>query len=75
MKPFFLRRLKCDVLTDLPNKVSSVEKVPMSERQSQLYFKLVSDYKDRAVKVRIVNISGSVIVKYMCCPACGRTQG
>ena len=67
--------MKCDVLTDLPNKVSSVEKVPMSERQSQLYFKLVSDYKDRAVKVRIVNISGSVIVKYMCCPACGRTQG
>merc|ERR1719228_3222433 len=51
MKPFFLRRLKCDVLTDLPNKVSSVEKVPMSERQSQLYFKLVSDYKDRAVKM------------------------
>merc|ERR1712106_1092783 len=51
MKPFFLRRLKVDVLTDLPNKVASVEKVPMSQRQSELYFQLVSDYKDRAAKI------------------------
>merc|ERR1712054_628720 len=51
MKPFFLRRLKSDVLTDLPNKITSVERVPMSQRQSELYYKLVSDYKDRAVKL------------------------
>jgi len=51
MKPFFLRRLKSDVLTDLPNKITSVERVPMSQRQSELYYKLVSDYKDRAVKM------------------------
>ena len=51
MKPFFLRRLKADVLTDLPNKNTSLEKVPMSEKQSQIYYKLVSDYKDRAAKV------------------------
>ena len=70
MKPFFLRRLKSDVsfthclsisdhnlfqvLTDLPNKITSVERVPMSQRQSELYYKLVSDYKDRAVKVSTV---------------------
>merc|ERR550519_1521320 len=47
MKPFFLRRLKVDVLTDLPNKITSLEKVPMSQRQSELYYQLVSDYKDR----------------------------
>ena len=51
MKPFFLRRLKVDVLTDLPNKVASVERVPMSQRQSELYYQLVTDYKDRAAKV------------------------
>lgn len=51
MKPFFLRRLKVDVLTDLPNKVASVERVPMSQRQSELYYQLVSDYKDRAAKI------------------------
>lgn len=51
MKPFFLRRLKVDVLTDLPSKVASVERVPMSKRQGELYFQLVSDYKDRAAKI------------------------
>ena len=51
MKPFFLRRLKADVLTDLPDKVMTVEKMSMSEKQSQIYYKLVSDYKDRAAKV------------------------
>merc|ERR1719270_2459002 len=51
MKPFFLRRLKADVLTDLPKKSTSVERVPMADRQSQIYYKLVSDYKDRAAKM------------------------
>ena len=51
MKPFFLRRLKSDVLTDLPKKVATLEKVSMSEKQSQIYYKLVSDYKERAAKV------------------------
>ena len=53
MKPFFLRRLKADVLTDLPEKITSLEKVAMSEKQSQIYYKLVSDYKDRAAKVNL----------------------
>jgi len=51
MKPFFLRRLKSDVLTDLPPKIASVERVPMSTRQAELYFQLVADYKDRAAKL------------------------
>ena len=46
MKPFFLRRLKSDVLTDLPKKEVTTEKVSMSERQSQIYFKLVAEYKE-----------------------------
>jgi len=52
MKPFFLRRLKADVLTDLPKKVATLEKVSMSEKQSQIYYKLVSDYKERAAKMQ-----------------------
>jgi SWI/SNF-related matrix-associated actin-dependent regulator 1 of chromatin subfamily A len=51
MKPFFLRRLKADVLTDLPAKVATVERVPMSTRQAELYFQLVADYKARAAKL------------------------
>ena len=50
MKPFFLRRLKSDVLTDLPKKVVTSEKVSMSEKQRQIYQKLVSDYKETADK-------------------------
>ena len=53
MKPFFLRRLKVDDLTDLPAKVATLEKVAMSEKQSQIYYKLVSDYKDRAARVSL----------------------
>ena len=58
MKPFFLRRLKADVLTDLPEKTTSLEKVAMSEKQSQIYYKLVSDYKDRAAKVNLSDHAG-----------------
>eukprot|EP00095_Tigriopus_kingsejongensis_P007896 maker-scaffold1406_size42870-snap-gene-0.11 protein:Tk07896 transcript:maker-scaffold1406_size42870-snap-gene-0.11-mRNA-1 annotation:"low quality protein: swi snf-related matrix-associated actin-dependent regulator of chromatin subfamily a containing dead h box 1-like" len=48
MKPFFLRRLKSEVLTELPKKSEEVIRVPMSPRQQEIYFKLVSDYKARA---------------------------
>ena len=51
MKPFFLRRLKSEVLTDLPAKIATVERVPMSTRQAELYYQLVADYKDRAAKI------------------------
>lgn len=53
MKPFFLRRLKDDVLTHLPKKTASLERVPMSGRQGELYHKLVSDYKSRAAKMEL----------------------
>jgi len=51
MKPFFLRRLKSEVLTHLPAKVQSVERVPMSTRQAEIYYNLVKDYKNRAAKL------------------------
>lgn len=37
MKPFFLRRLKCDVLKDLPLKEDEVIYSPLSARQKQIY--------------------------------------
>ena len=51
MKPFFLRRLKSEVLTDLPQKSEEVIKVPMIPHQQEAYFKLVGDYKQRAKDV------------------------
>jgi hypothetical protein len=44
------------VLTDLPPKTASLEKVPMSRRQSELYFQLVSTYKDRAARVSLSSL-------------------
>jgi len=52
MKPFFLRRLKSEVLTDLPAKTSTVEKIMMTDRQHNLYTKMVQDYKDRASRIQ-----------------------
>ena len=53
MKPFFLRRLKTDVLKDLPTKKEEVIKVPMSEtRQSEMYKDLVSRYSKRAIEMK-----------------------
>jgi len=52
MKPFFLRRLKSEVLTDLPSKTSLVEKLSMTSRQSELYHQLVQEYKERAARIQ-----------------------
>ena len=51
MKPFFLRRLKKEVLTALPAKTEEVIKVPLTKGQHEHYFKLVSEYKKRAKDV------------------------
>ncbi|CAG9857372.1 unnamed protein product [Phyllotreta striolata] len=45
MKPFVLRRLKCDVLQDLPKKTDYVMKVPLTPTQKQQYEQLVASYK------------------------------
>ncbi|KAM3957166.1 SWI/SNF-related matrix-associated actin-dependent regulator of chromatin subfamily A containing DEAD/H box 1 homolog [Aphomia sociella] len=44
MKPFVLRRLKRDVLQDLPKKTNHTELCPMSERQETLYKQLVTGF-------------------------------
>ncbi|CAH0398191.1 unnamed protein product [Chilo suppressalis] len=44
MKPFVLRRLKRDVLQDLPKKTNHTELCPMSERQQALYKELIAGF-------------------------------
>ncbi|XP_034099645.1 SWI/SNF-related matrix-associated actin-dependent regulator of chromatin subfamily A containing DEAD/H box 1 homolog [Drosophila albomicans] len=51
MKPFVLRRLKNDVLNNLPKKHSYVEKVPMSASQKQHYKDLVEYYSNNKGEV------------------------
>ncbi|VVC90845.1 unnamed protein product [Leptidea sinapis] len=44
MKPFVLRRLKKDVLQDLPKKTNHTVSCPMSERQQTLYKTLIAAF-------------------------------
>lgn len=46
MKPFVLRRLKCDVLKDLPKKTDHIISVPMDLTQKVHYEQLVASYKN-----------------------------
>ncbi|XP_023012119.1 SWI/SNF-related matrix-associated actin-dependent regulator of chromatin subfamily A containing DEAD/H box 1 homolog [Leptinotarsa decemlineata] len=46
MKPFVLRRLKCDVLKDLPKKTDFIVTVPMVPSQKENYEHLVASYKN-----------------------------
>lgn len=55
MKPFFLRRLKSEVLTALPAKTEEVIKVPMTVSQHEAYFKMVAEYKKRAKEVKFLH--------------------
>ncbi|KAJ8983965.1 hypothetical protein NQ317_008668 [Molorchus minor] len=51
MKPFVLRRLKSDVLQDLPKKTDNVINVPMAPSQKAQYEQLVASYKS-------INVNG-----------------
>ncbi|XP_052851743.1 SWI/SNF-related matrix-associated actin-dependent regulator of chromatin subfamily A containing DEAD/H box 1 homolog [Drosophila gunungcola] len=51
MKPFVLRRLKKDVLKNLPKKLSLVEKVPMSTQQKHYYKEVVEYYSNNKGEV------------------------
>ncbi|KAF5905300.1 ATP-dependent helicase 1A, partial [Clarias magur] len=50
MKPFILRRVKREVLKQLPPKVEKIEMCPMSEAQQQLYARLFSRLKNTVNK-------------------------
>ncbi|KAA0713944.1 SMARCAD1A [Triplophysa tibetana] len=50
MKPFILRRVKRDVLKQLPPKVEKIEMCPMSEAQQKLYEKLFKRLKKAAAE-------------------------
>ncbi|KER22182.1 hypothetical protein T265_09655 [Opisthorchis viverrini] len=45
LQPFFLRRLKSQVLDQLPTKTNEVVKVKMTESQSKHYWKLVDRFR------------------------------
>lgn len=48
MKPFVLRRLKRDVLKDLPKKTDKIIKCPMTKQQESTYRDLIADFSEQA---------------------------
>lgn len=50
MKPFVLRRLKCDVLQDLPKKTDHVVEVAMAPTQKEQYANLIKSFQDASAK-------------------------
>lgn len=59
LKPFFLRRLKVDVLKQLPKKIEVLERVPLAFEQQDLYddlrkqfAKSVQESKDSGVVLK-----------------------
>merc|ERR1740129_1574407 len=61
MKPFFLRRLKTEVLKNLPKKTEEVIKVPLTSIQHENYFKMVAEYKKRAKDSAAAREAGKIV--------------
>lgn len=76
IKPFVLRRLKKDVLTELPDKVESVEYIDLSESQKALYLsqlRLVRNETNELLDAgtvdenRIKILAGLTRLRQICC--------
>lgn len=61
MKPFVLRRLKSEVLRDLPKKNEEVMRISMIEKQKEMYGNLLSEFSDEANKNNIINGVGMMM--------------
>ncbi|XP_043253834.1 SWI/SNF-related matrix-associated actin-dependent regulator of chromatin subfamily A containing DEAD/H box 1 homolog [Colletes gigas] len=61
MKPFVLRRLKAEVLRDLPEKTDRVIRCPMTKRQQKLYQNLIEEFSAEADQSTEVNGVGMMI--------------
>ncbi len=46
VKPFILRRMKKNVLTELPDKIESIMRCDMTEEQQKIYYAYVSQARD-----------------------------
>jgi SWI/SNF-related matrix-associated actin-dependent regulator 1 of chromatin subfamily A len=52
LKPFILRRLKENVLKDLPSKIQKYEQIPMTDSQKKVYDEYIDNYKRQFAEMR-----------------------
>lgn len=61
MRPFVLRRLKAEVLRDLPEKKERMIKCPMIEKQQKMYTNLIAEFSAEADQNTEVNGIGMMM--------------
>lgn len=61
MRPFVLRRLKVQVLRDLPDKKDEIIRCPLTEKQRSMYDKLVAQFTVEASEITDVNGTGMMM--------------
>ncbi|XP_063972294.1 SWI/SNF-related matrix-associated actin-dependent regulator of chromatin subfamily A containing DEAD/H box 1 homolog isoform X2 [Diachasmimorpha longicaudata] len=61
MRPFVLRRLKSEVLRDLPAKTEKIIKCPMIKKQKDLYQKFIREFSEEAGRSPEVNGVGMMM--------------
>lgn len=62
MKPFVLRRLKCDVLQDLPKKSDLLLEIALSNKQQMYYTDLVKHFQEVGKQDDVSNYSGMTMM-------------
>ncbi|WP_280770246.1 SNF2 helicase associated domain-containing protein [Salipaludibacillus daqingensis] len=76
VKPFVLRRMKQDVLTELPDKIESVEYTPLTDKQKAVYLgqlQLLQNEATTAIQTdtlqqnRIKILAGITRLRQICC--------
>ncbi|KYN12543.1 PREDICTED: SWI/SNF-related matrix-associated actin-dependent regulator of chromatin subfamily A containing DEAD/H box 1 homolog [Trachymyrmex cornetzi] len=61
MRPFVLRRLKVEVLRDLPHKKDEIIRCTLIEKQQSMYNKLVAQFSAEASEITDVNGTGMMM--------------
>lgn len=61
MRPFVLRRLKAEVLRDLPYKKDEIMRCALTEKQQSMYDKLIAQFSAEASEITDVNGTGMMM--------------
>lgn len=61
MRPFVLRRLKTEVLKDLPHKKDEIVRCALINKQQDIYDKLIAQFTAEASEITDVNGTGMMM--------------
>lgn len=67
VKPFILRRLKSDVLKELPPKVEYIQKIRLSEKERKVYLSAVNAAKGTSFSGKLEILAALTRLRQICC--------